>query len=201
MRFTVPMAFCSAMTLAGMFCFAIFLFAEPPEEKKSSVSVKPKSVDPGRKTETQKASKKRLVSVEVARERAKLTHSIYATTLEAMHHHYFFHDRANVPARVMEDMFEDIARQENIKAKWIAVNAKAMSIDHEPESAFEKQAVKEISSGKPTYERVEKGVYRSAFAVSLMNNGCLGCHLGFGANENKKPRFAGLVISIPVKED
>ncbi|QDU10828.1 hypothetical protein [Gimesia aquarii] len=66
MRFTLPTAFCSAMTLAGMFCFAFVLFAEPPEEKKSSVSVKPKSVDSSRKTETQKASKKRLVFVEVA---------------------------------------------------------------------------------------------------------------------------------------
>lgn len=81
MRFTVPTAFCSAMTLAGMFCFAFVLFAELPEEKKSSVSVKPKSLDSSRKMETQKASKKRLVSVEVAREHAKLTRLSLGTFL------------------------------------------------------------------------------------------------------------------------
>lgn len=201
MRFTVTTIFCLAITIAGVLYTTLALCAEPPAGKKKSISTKASFVATSKKTKTKTASKKRLVTVEAARERAKLTHSIYATTLEAMHHHYFFHDRANVPARVMEDMFADIARQENIKAKWIAVNAKAMSIDHEPEGEFEKQAVKEISAGKPTYERVEKGVYRRAFAVSLMNNGCLGCHLGFGANDNKKPRFAGLVISIPVKQD
>ena len=31
-----------------------------------------------------------------------------------------------------------------------------------------------------------------------MNHGCLTCHLGFG-KKNTKDRFAGLIISIPVK--
>ena len=194
MRFPVSIQFCSAIVGVSALSIAVAVFTTPAEaEKKKSSPEANKSVKESRT--------KRLVTVAEARQRAKLTHNIYATTLEAMHHHYFFHDRANVPARVMEDMFADIARQENIKAKWIAVNAKAMSIDHEPEGDFEKQAAKEIAAGKHEYERVEKGVYRRAVAISLMNNGCLGCHLGFSANKNKRDRFAGLVISIPVKQD
>ncbi|WP_339734329.1 DUF3365 domain-containing protein [uncultured Gimesia sp.] len=200
MRFPVTINFCFTICFVSIFCVAVASFAEPPVAEKTKVNpdVKPKSEA---KAQKKQSATKRLVTVKEARQRAKLTHSIYATTLEAMHHHYFFHDRANVPARVMEDMFADIERQENIKAKWIAVNAKAMSIDHEPEGEFEKQAAKEIAGGKHEYERVEKGVYRRAVAISLMNNGCLGCHLGFGANDNKRDRFAGLVISIPVKQD
>ncbi|QDV51276.1 c-type heme family protein [Gimesia fumaroli] len=201
MSFPVPVKVCSAIAGVSILSIAVAVFAGPPEVEKSQSRPKVKKPAPVTKKEEKRTKVKRLVTVAEARQRAKLTHNIYATTLDAMHHHYFFHDRANVPARVMEDMFADIAQQENIKAKWIAVNAKAMSIDHEPEGEFEKQAAKEISAGKHEYERVEKGVYRRAVAISLMNNGCLGCHLGFSANKNKRDRFAGLVISIPVKQD
>ncbi len=140
------------------------------------------------------------VSVAVARERAKLAHNIYAATLDVIHHRYFREDRSTVPARAMEDMFPKIADQENIAARWIAVNAKAMSIDHRPQDDFEKQAAKAIAAGKGEHELVEQGLYRRAEGISLMNKGCLGCHLGFGASGRTK-RFAGLVITIPVKTD
>jgi len=117
-----------------------------------------------------------------------------------MHHHYFREDRSAIPARVMEDIFTELEERENIKAGWISVNAKAMSIDHEPDTDFEKQAAKTLASGQKDYERVEKGMYQRATGISLMNRGCLGCHLGFGVS-GKKDRFAGLVISIPVLED
>ena len=140
------------------------------------------------------------VSVEVARQRAKLTHNIYAATLDVVHHHFFRDDRTAIPARAMEDVFSEIARRENIKARWIAVNTRAMSIDHQPHDDFEKQAAKAIAAGKPDYEFVEHGVYRRAEGISLMNRGCLGCHVGFGASVKTK-RFAGLVITIPVTDD
>lgn len=200
MRSTVTTLTCLSIVLVSLFYIVASSFADPPEAPKNKVSGAAKT-DAAKTTKKKKSTGKRLVTVEAARERAKLTHHIYASTLEAMHHHYFNNDRSSVPARVMEDMFSDIARQENIKAKWIAVNAKAMSIDHKPEGEFEKQAAKEISAGKHEYERVEKGLYQRAVAIPLTNNGCLGCHLGFAANKNKRDRFAGLVISIPVKQD
>lgn len=169
------------MALVCVTCLVMTSFAAPPGDAK-------KAAEPPR------------VSVETARERAKLTHNIYSATLDVVHHHYFRGERASVPARAMEDVFKVIAKEEHISAKWIAVNAKAMSIDHKPEGDFEKQAVKAIVSGQNEYERVEDGVYRRAVGISLMNRGCLGCHLGFGATGQTK-RFAGLVISIPVKKD
>src|SRR5690606_27916382 len=100
------------------------------------------------------------VSLEVARDRARFMHRIYAATLEVMHDHYFHGERATVPARAMEDIFDVLDRQTKIQAHWIAVNTKAMSIGHEPETEFEKQAAKEIAAGKEEFEKVEKGVYR-----------------------------------------
>ncbi len=140
------------------------------------------------------------LSVDAARERARLLHRVYASTLDVIHHRYFRHDRATVPARALEDVFAEMARQDGIRAKWIVVNAKEMSIDHKPKTDFDHQAVKAIAAGKGEYEQVSNGWYRRAGAISLMNKGCLGCHLQFGSSA-KKERFAGLVIEIPVRDE
>jgi cytochrome c553 len=135
-----------------------------------------------------------------ARERAKLLHSVYSTTLDVMHHRYFRRDAPILPARAMEDVFEEMALLSGTMANWISVNTKAMSINHEPRTEFEKKAAAELSSGKESYELVGKGMYRRATAIPLQNS-CVGCHTKMFAEAPKTPRFAGLVISIPLKAE
>ena len=77
------------------------------------------------------------LSVAVARERAAVLHVAYAATLETIHHHYFRKNQAVLPARAMEEVFSEVARHSNVKARWISVNTKPMSVDHEPEGEFE----------------------------------------------------------------
>jgi hypothetical protein len=145
-----------------------------------------------------KAEDKR-VSVAEARERARLLHEVYQSTLDAVHHHYFRSDRPVLPARAMEDVFADVDKPTGIKAHWIAVNTQAMSVNHEPDTAFEKRAAAELAAGKTEYEQVEKGVYRRAEVIPL-GAGCVSCHARVSGAPIKSPRFAGLVISIPVKD-
>jgi Protein of unknown function (DUF3365) len=135
--------------------------------------------------------------VAVARDRAKLMHDVYAATLEAVHEHYFHGERAIVPARALEDVFAEIAIRSKIEARWISVNTKAMSIKHEPKSDFEKKAATELAAGKNEIELVEKGRYLRAAPIPLASE-CVSCHTGFFAAPPKSPRFAGLVISIPI---
>jgi len=157
--------------------------AQPPAE--------PKAADG-------KAEEKPL-SVEEARERAKLLHRVYSSTLDVMHHRYFRTDRATLPARALEDVFKDIEAETNIKARWIAVNTTAMSIQHEPATEFEKKAARQIAAGESEFEQVEDGVYQRAGVIPL-RAGCVTCHAGPQSAANAKlPRFAGLVIRIPVK--
>lgn len=137
------------------------------------------------------------VSVATARENAKLMHNIYAATLETMHHHFFRNNRAVLPARALEDVFAEIETQSKVKAKWLAVNTKAMSVNHEPQSEFEKKAAAAIAAGKGEFELVEDGYYRRAAAIPL-GSGCVRCHTGFFSGDPKTPRFAALVISVPV---
>lgn len=140
------------------------------------------------------------VPIAVARDRAKVTHEIYLSTLTVMHDRYFHANRSTLPARAMEDVFSDLAEQSKMESRWIAVNAKAMSVDHEPQTDFEKKAAKEIASGKSELELIDDGVYHRATAVPLAS-GCVGCHTGFSSSPPKSPRFAGLVTTIPLAED
>ena len=137
-------------------------------------------------------------SVATARDRAKLMHNVYLATLESMHRHYFHANRSVLPARAMEDVFDEIAASDAIKSRWIAVNTTAMSVEHEPSTKFEKDAAAAIAKGKEEFEAITDGVYFRAGVVHL-GDGCVSCHTGFAINRPNTPRFAGLVISMPVE--
>nr|MDP6060387.1 hypothetical protein [Pirellulaceae bacterium] len=175
---------------AGILFLANTLSAQPPEDSNSEPT------DKGSPVATKQEGGK-VLSLEAARDRAKLMQNIYAATLDVIHHRYFRNDRVTIPARAMEDVFSEIDRQENIKSSWIAVNGRAMSIDHEPEGEFELAAVKAISRGKDYFEQSNDGTYRRVGAIRL-GGGCMNCHGRFGSTSTSK-RFAGLVIEIPLK--
>jgi hypothetical protein len=180
------------MGIFGMAC-AGWLFGQDANEKKTDS--KPKS-EPA--TSSDRAGQD--TAIDAARERAKLLHDVYSATLDTLHHHYFRHDTAVVPARAMEDVFEQMARLSGGVANWISVNTKAMSINHEPTTAFEKNAAAELSAGKDAYEEVGKRVYRRAAPIALGTN-CVGCHTSMFSDATTSSRIAGLVISIPLKAE
>ncbi|NQV23975.1 MAG: hypothetical protein HQ518_06365, partial [Rhodopirellula sp.] len=66
-----------------------------------------------------------------------------------------------------------------------------------PETAFEKQAAKTLSTGKEEFEVVQDGYYRRATPIPL-RGGCLSCHGGLFRQPSEKPKYAGLVISVPI---
>jgi hypothetical protein len=163
-------------------------------------SIQPTSSAKEKKASASQADEGGAAAVAKAREKAKLMHSIYAATLDAMHHHFFRNDRAVLPARALEDVFAEMEVQSRVKTKWISVNTKAMSVSHEPKSEFEKKAAVAIAAGKGEFELVEDGYYQRAAAIPL-RSGCVNCHSGFFAKAAKTQRFAGLVISVPINKD
>lgn len=138
-------------------------------------------------------------AVEGARRQAQLLHRVYTATLDAMHEHYFHANRAVLPARAMEDVFQQLATEEKIEARWIAVNTQPMSVSHTPRTEFEKQAAEILGSGKPFHEKVEPTAYLRAAPIPL-SGGCINCHMGFMRDTGTKPRVAGLVIRVPLEE-
>lgn len=168
--------------------------AEPPEAVPQDSSRKADTKSAPRIEETNR------VTIEVARDRAKVMHSVYEATLDVMHHRYFHRERSVVPARAMEDVFSEMKRQLQIEARWISVNLKPMSIDHEPVSEFEKLAAREIADGKTELDLIEDGYYRRAGVIPL-GSGCVSCHAGLFKEANRTPKYAALVISVPIASD
>ncbi len=191
MRFDLWRNWIGLAGAVGLCCVVLVGRAEPPSDaaKESDRAIAPAEAMASHKP----------VSLTIARDRAKWMHQVYATTLEVMHEHYFDKNKAVLPARAMEDIFAELSRQSNVKARWIAVNTKPMSIRHEPKSEFEKEAAKAIAAGKEEFEQIEDGRYYRAAPIPLADD-CVSCHTGFFSAAPKTPRFAGLVISVPVSE-
>jgi len=187
MKLMTRLTLCGAIFAA---CHVSLLSADPVE------SATPTAVT----SEDTPVADEHRVSVEAARVRAKLMHEVYSATLDVMHHRYFHGDRAVVPARAMEDVFSEMERTSHTQANWISVNLKAMSIDHDPDTEFEKRAARELNADTNQIEVVEHGYYRQARTIPL-TSGCVSCHGGFFKTPSKKPKFAGLVISVPVHKD
>jgi hypothetical protein len=174
----------AALVACAVFGLAVSLAADPA--KPSTGKPKPVIEEQDR------------VTVEVARDRARMMHEIYSSTLDVIHDRYFHDDKSAIPARAMEDVFREMNARSKSDARWIAVNLRAMSIDHEPETDFEKQAARELASGKSEFEKIEDGYLRRATPIPL-TGGCISCHEGGFKPPTKVAKFAGLVISIPVR--
>jgi len=177
--------------ITGVLIASIAMTADPPAKTANNPTGQ------GTANTEENSGAQKNVSVETARDRAKLTHTICCAMLDVIHDNYFRHERSVVPAVAMEDAFPRIANLENVGLRWITVNGKTMNVDHDPDTEFEKKAAKAIAAGKEAFESVDQGIYRRAKGISLMNNGCLTCHLGFGSS-GRINRFSGFIVSIPV---
>jgi hypothetical protein len=196
MPLTSPFRLRLTLLSAIVVCAGGIVFASTTDEPKAtSEEVSPATVEKKNSEVEQKVVPR--IPIAVARDRAKLMHEIYLATLEVMHDRYFHADRAIVPARAMEDVFSHLDAQTGTQANWISVNLKAMSINHEPKTDFEKRAAREIVIGETEIEEIKDGMYRRASAIP-MTGGCISCHGGFFKEPSKAKKFTGLVISIPI---
>lgn len=187
---------CAIATIAGTLYVARAWCEEPTSDVPRRPTYSQKA------TSDKSAEREPRISVAAARERAKLMHEIYETTLDVMHRHFFRSDRSVLPARAMEDVFVEMAKQSTAQARWISINTKAISIHHEPESDFEKQAAKAITAGKEEFELVEKRYYQLVGPIPL-GSGCVGCHSQQFSSPSTSPslKFAGLAIRISVNDE
>jgi len=156
-------------------------------------------------TPNKRGNKKRPAAIRVAqaeaRRRAELFHETIESTLMLMHREYFEEGgdgkRANmIPSKALEGVFHRVARRSHIEARWLAVNAQAMSIDHRPQDAFERQAVRALTRGDQEFVAVENGSFRRATQIALFGS-CVKCHAPPPMNPAVR-RVAGLLVKIPI---
>lgn len=131
-----------------------------------------------------------------ARRQAQLLHEAMHSTLQHVHHELYEEDRGlPLPAAVLKDVFAELEKKQQVKLRWLAVEGRAMNVDHTAATAFEKEAVQVLSAGKSELEQIEKGIYHHAGAITL-TNACLKCHVP--DRKSTEDRTAGLIISIPI---
>lgn len=136
-------------------------------------------------------------TLEEARGRARLLHETLHGVLQVMHRDFFREDEGlRLPSRSLEDVFAGVAETRGVTFRWLAVNAQAMNIDHEPRDDFERKAVKALADGKTEFDAREGDAFRYAGAVRLASQ-CLKCHVP--ARMSTKDRTAALMISMPMR--
>jgi len=136
-------------------------------------------------------------SVAEARARARMLHETLHGTLQVMHRDFFDEEDTHaIPSRSLEDVFAELARSQQVKLRWLAVNAEPLNIDHKPRNGFEQRAVKALSGGEKEYEAVADNAYWYVGSIKLASQ-CLKCHLP--NRTSNKDRIAGLIITMPLK--
>ena len=132
-----------------------------------------------------------------ARGRARILYETMHGTLQVMHRDFFREDEGlKIPSRSLEDVFSELSRSYGVKLHWIAVDLKAMSVDNEPRTDFEKQAARVLKSGKNEFESVAGNEFRFAGRIRLSAT-CLSCHAS--RRSSNDDRAAGLVITMPLE--
>ncbi len=137
-------------------------------------------------------------SVEEARIRARILHEAFGGALQVMHRDYFREDqRLKLPSKSLEDVFKEMAATHQVQLRWLAVNAKAMSVNHKPQNEFEEQVVKELSSGKDEFELANEDSFQFAGSIPLSAS-CVRCHVRSRTSNAEKK--AALVITMPLRK-
>ncbi len=131
-----------------------------------------------------------------ARARAKLLHEMANGTLQVMHRDFFDdEDPHAIPSASMEDVFREMQRSFDVEMKWLVVNTDVVNVDHQPDTPFDKVAVKSLAAGEPYAEEVSAERYQYAGPIRLGSQ-CLKCHVKH--RTSNRDRTAGIVISMPL---
>lgn len=134
-------------------------------------------------------------TVAEARLRSQLLHEVVHGALQVMHRDFFKEEeRSKIPSESLEDVFEEMEKTWRVKIRWLAVDAKAMNVDHRPEDAFERKAVAAITAGEEFVEAEEGDLFRYAGVIPLGNR-CLKCHVP--DRTSLEERKAAVVITMP----
>ncbi len=129
--------------------------------------------------------------------RARLLHTSMEGVLTVMHRDFFRKGESRaIPSKSLEDVFKAMEAQWGVQLRWLASDATAMNVEHEPKDDFQKAALQKITAGEREVVQAGPEVMRFAGAIVLRNE-CLKCHVQ--GRTTLEDRFAALEIRIPFK--
>ncbi len=141
------------------------------------------------------------MTVDQAREQARLLQTTYEATLHVIHRRYFDADEKQmIPAKALEDVFRLVDEETGRTTRWIAVSTPAMNVDNTPKEGFEEAAAEALRSGQKEFESVEGNVYQRAGSIKLFAS-CLRCHESGLTKQITKDRVAAFVMTFPLRDE
>lgn len=131
---------------------------------------------------------------EEARQTVALLDDAYQTWLEEAHEQYHPRPGKPVAAKVVRELQEKMGSLGWPQSHFLAVNALVMRPEHQPQDAFERDAVRRLSGGAPRVETISGNTMRVATGLSL-GGGCGTCHWA----EQGVVRRAAITWAMPLK--
>lgn len=162
----------------------------PTARRKSATAAKRKPVAPKMTV----ASRLGPLTPEEARQTVALLHDAYQTVLEETHAVYHAKPGQPVAAKIVRELQEKMGSLGWPQSHFLGVNALIMRPDHRANDAFERDAVRQLSDGKPQVEAMDGKVMRFATGVPLAGE-CGSCHW----MDQGGPRRAAITWRIPLK--
>jgi hypothetical protein len=110
--------------------------------------------------------------------------------------HDVYHPRPNQPvaAKIVRELQEKMGKLGWPQSQFLGVNTLVMHQDHQPEDAFERDAVRKLRDSDGRVEQISDGMMRVATAVPLPG-GCGTCHWA----EQGVIRRAAITWAVPIK--
>ncbi len=116
------------------------------------------------------------VSVEEARRTVELLNDVYQVSLQEIHRRFpIGGGQPIVAALVIRDIQKRVSNRRGVQSRFLAVDTRAMNLDHAAKDAFERRAVEKLAAGARRWEVVENGQLRVATVVPLGGT-CFPCH-------------------------
>ena len=138
-------------------------------------------------------------ALERTREQVKMLDDLYKTAVVSITKRYVGGQKGQPAIMVAQDIFGAMRKQGWHSAKLVDATGEPLNEDNEPKTEFEKQAMKEINSGKPYFDRVVgEGKDRrllAATVVPVVMKRCTDCH-----SHKKVGEVLGFIrYDIPIK--
>ncbi len=142
-------------------------------------------------------------SIERTRREVRLLDDIYKTAVVLVTEHYVKDDTSLAAGSAFKALFDAIAKKGWHEVRLVDATGQPYSDLNLPKEGFEKNAIKALLEGKPTYEEVTtengKTYLQMATAIPVVMDKCIMCHENY-RDVPKGKAIGALSYKLPLVE-
>ena len=140
-------------------------------------------------------------AVERARREVRMLDDIYKTSIVLITQHYVNDHKDLAAGTAFKALFSAVEAKGWHQVRLLDATGEPYESANQPKAGFEKNAVKELLKGKPSYDRVVtedgKRYLRAATAIPVVMDKCIMCHENY-RNVPKGQAIGAIGYRIPI---